>query len=217
MPRERRLIASVIYNRLQGGHPARDRRHAPLRDRQLEAAAAPVRARRADALQHPPERGPAAGADRQPRHRLDQGRRPTRAARDYLFFVVKPNACKGEHAFAATDAEHQRNVARYEQARDEARRRARPRTADEARRSARISGRTQPLPGDDERGVPRARPRLAVREAAGAAGAVRGDRAGPARLRLRGRERDDPAQARGPRAGRRASARPRRPSGPPTP
>jgi hypothetical protein len=32
--------------------------------------------------------------------------------------VVKPNTC-GEHAFAATDAEHERNVARYNSAREQ--------------------------------------------------------------------------------------------------
>jgi cell division protein YceG involved in septum cleavage len=31
---------------------------------------------------------------------------------DYLFYVVKPGTC-GEHAFSETDAEFQRDVARY--------------------------------------------------------------------------------------------------------
>jgi cell division protein YceG involved in septum cleavage len=43
--------------------------------------------------------------------------RPARTK--YLFYVVKPGTC-GEHSFAATDAEHQRNVARYERAREAA-------------------------------------------------------------------------------------------------
>ena len=41
--RERRLIASVIYNRLRG-HPAGDRRDDPLRDLELDAAAHAVAA-----------------------------------------------------------------------------------------------------------------------------------------------------------------------------
>ena len=38
LDQERPLVASVIYNRLERGHPARDRRHDPLRDGQLDAA-----------------------------------------------------------------------------------------------------------------------------------------------------------------------------------
>jgi cell division protein YceG involved in septum cleavage len=38
---------------------------------------------------------------------------------DYLFYVVKPGTC-GEHAFSETDAEFQRDVQRYNDARDEA-------------------------------------------------------------------------------------------------
>src|SRR3712207_4925401 len=38
---------------------------------------------------------------------------------DFLYYVVKPGTC-GEHAFARTDAEAQRNVARYDAAREAA-------------------------------------------------------------------------------------------------
>jgi UPF0755 protein len=34
----------------------------------------------------------------------------------YLFYVVKPGTC-GQHAFSSTDAQRQRDVARYEAAR----------------------------------------------------------------------------------------------------
>jgi UPF0755 protein len=39
------------------------------------------------------------------------------AKTDFLFYVVKPNAC-GQHNFAATDAEFQRYVDAYNQARE---------------------------------------------------------------------------------------------------
>ena len=50
--RERPLVAAVIYNRLQGRPAARHRRHDPLRDRQLDAAADAERAGDRLALQH---------------------------------------------------------------------------------------------------------------------------------------------------------------------
>ncbi len=59
----------------QGGYAARDRRHDPLRDEQLEAPDPPVRARQAGAVQHAAQPRAAADADRQPRPGVDQGRR----------------------------------------------------------------------------------------------------------------------------------------------
>ena len=60
----------------QERHPARHRRHRALRDRQLDEAAARVRAAEPEPVQHAPAPGPAARADRQPGPRLDQGGRP---------------------------------------------------------------------------------------------------------------------------------------------
>ena len=88
--KERPIIASVIYNRLQARDPARHRRDHPLRDQQLGRAADAVRARDRLALQHAHSAGPAAGADRQPGPRVDQGGRATRRRPSYLFYVVKP-------------------------------------------------------------------------------------------------------------------------------
>ena len=49
-PRERQLVAAVIYNRLHARHAARDRRDDPLRaPRSADRVAAPVAARRPDA------------------------------------------------------------------------------------------------------------------------------------------------------------------------
>src|SRR5439155_781916 len=59
-----------------------------------------------------------------------------------------------------------------------------------------------PLTGDDGRRLRGARPRLALREAAGPARALRRDGARAAGVGLPRRERHDPAQAGGPRASR---------------
>ena len=115
VPRERRLIASVIYNRLQEGIPLgidatlrfeTGNWKRPLRVSQLEAAT-PYNTRLNPGCR--PARSAARASTR-------SGRRPSPRARSYLFFVVKPCG-EGRHAFAATDAEHQRNVARYDRAR----------------------------------------------------------------------------------------------------
>ena len=115
VPRERRLIASVIYNRLHEGIPlgidATLRYETgnwtrPLRVSQLEART-PYNTRLNAGLPPGPIGSP--GIDS-----IRAAANPRRTR--YLYFVVKPNTC-GEHAFAATDAEHQRNVARYDRAR----------------------------------------------------------------------------------------------------
>jgi UPF0755 protein len=117
VPRERRLIASVIYNRLHAGIPlgidATLRFETanwtrPLRESELQAPT-PYNTRVNPGLPPGPIGNPGLASIR-------AAARPART--DYLFFVVKPNTC-GEHAFAATNAEHQRNVARYERAREE--------------------------------------------------------------------------------------------------
>ena len=70
----------------------------------------------------------------------------------------------------------------------------------------RLAGGALAVAADAQRRARRRRPgRLALPAAAAAAGAVRGDRAGAPGRRLPRRQRDDPAQARGARARRRAS------------
>ena len=97
VPRERRLIAAVIYNRLQRGHPARHRRDDPLRAATLVPPAAQSRARQRLAVQHAHARRPAADADRQPGPGRDAARRRTRRTSTYLYYVVKPCG-NGAHA-----------------------------------------------------------------------------------------------------------------------
>ena len=81
VPRERRLIAAVIYNRLRQGinlgidatiRYATGNWTEPLRV---------LGARVTDALQHPHQPGPAPGTDRQPRPRLARGGRESRPQR----------------------------------------------------------------------------------------------------------------------------------------
>ncbi len=111
LPRERRLVASVIYNRLREGmHLGIDAtiRFAvgnwtePLTQSQL-ATGSPYNTRTNPGLPPGPIGSPGLAAIR-------AAARP--AQTDYLFYVVKPGAC-GEHAFSATDAEFQEDVARY--------------------------------------------------------------------------------------------------------
>ena len=73
VPKERKLVAAVIYNRLHDGHAAPDRRDDPLRREQLHEAAHRPRPSARLPVQHLHELGPAAGADRQPGARLDPG------------------------------------------------------------------------------------------------------------------------------------------------
>ena len=84
------------------GHAARHRRDDPLRDAQLEpAAASSPSCNDRLALQHAPPHRPAArrrsAARAWPRSRP----RPTRRNVDYLYYVVKPGTC-GEHNFSST-------------------------------------------------------------------------------------------------------------------
>lgn len=111
LPRERRLVAAVIYNRLREGmHLGIDAtiRFAvgnwtePLTQSQL-ATDSPYNTRTHLGLPPGPIGNPGIAAIR-------AAARP--AETDHLFYVVKPGTC-GEHAFSATDAEFQRDVDRY--------------------------------------------------------------------------------------------------------
>jgi uncharacterized YceG family protein len=113
--RERPLVSSVIYNRLRLGEPlgidatiryAENNWSRPLLESEL-AKDTPYNTRINAGLPPTPIGNP--------------GRASLRAAvkpanTDFLFYVVKPGAC---HAFAETNAEHERNVAAYERAVDE--------------------------------------------------------------------------------------------------
>jgi uncharacterized YceG family protein len=108
---ERPLIASVIYNRLREGIPlgidattrfATGNWTRPLTQSQLALDSA-YNTRTHQGLPPGPIGSPGLAAIR-------AAARPSRTR--YLFYVVKPGTC-GEHDFSKTDAEFQRDVARY--------------------------------------------------------------------------------------------------------
>jgi UPF0755 protein len=114
--RERRLVASVIYNRLRQGIPlgidatirfALNQWNRPLRESELETSS-PYNTRTNPGLPPGPIGNPGLPSIR-------AAARPARSS--YLFYVVKPGTC-GEHSFSSTDAEFQRDVARYNAARE---------------------------------------------------------------------------------------------------
>jgi UPF0755 protein len=115
LPRERRLIASVIYNRLH--------RHMPLGidatirfatgnwNRPLTTSALASRSRyntrRRVGLPPGPIGNPGLAS-------IEAAAKPAHSA--FIYFVVKPGTC-GEHDFSLTAAKHQRKVLRYERER----------------------------------------------------------------------------------------------------
>jgi UPF0755 protein len=116
VPRERPLIASVIYNRLRRGIPlgidatirfALNQWDEPLKRSEL-ANPTPYNTRENPGLPPGPIGNPGLAS-------IEAAARPARS--DYLFFVVKPGTC-GEHAFSSTDAEFEEDVARYNAARE---------------------------------------------------------------------------------------------------
>jgi UPF0755 protein len=110
--KDRPLIASVIYNRLSRGEPlgidatlrfALNNWTEPLKVSEL-ALDSPYNTRINANLPPGPIGNPGLESIRAAANPADT---------DYLFFVVKPCG-EGEHAFAATNAEHEQNVARYD-------------------------------------------------------------------------------------------------------
>jgi len=113
---ERPLVAAVIYNRLEEGIPlgvdatlrfALNNWNRPLRVSEL-GSQTPYNTRKRRGLPPGPIGNPGLAS-------IKAAARPSR--KNYLYYVVKPGTC-GRHAFAVTDAEHQRNVARYNAARE---------------------------------------------------------------------------------------------------
>jgi uncharacterized YceG family protein len=113
--RERPLVAAVIYNRLHLGMPLgidatlrfalNDWTH-PLLESQLQSAS-PYNTRNHHGLPPGPIGSPGLASLQAAAHPAHVG---------YLFYVVKPGTC-GQHAFSSTDAQFQRDVARYNAAR----------------------------------------------------------------------------------------------------
>jgi UPF0755 protein len=115
IPRERPLIASVIYNRLEADMPLGidatiryDTQNwtRPIRVSELEADT-PYNTRLREGLPPTPIGNPGLKS-------MEAAARPART--DYLFFVRKPGD-SGEHAFSETDAQFQRDYDRYHESR----------------------------------------------------------------------------------------------------
>ena len=112
--KEKPLIASVIYNRLRLGEPlgidatiryAEGNWNRPLRQSELDKDT-PYNTRINAGLPPTPIGNPGLAS-------LKAAAKPAKTG--YLFYVAKPGAC---HAFAKTNAQHERNVAAYERARE---------------------------------------------------------------------------------------------------
>ena len=178
LPRERKLVAAVIYNRLKQGIPlgidatiryATGNWQQPLTQSQL-ALDSPYNTRTNAGLPPGPIGNPGLAS-------LQAAARPARVG--YLYYVVKPGTC-GEHAFSSTFAEFERDQQRYNEAREAAGRAIARRSADQSRVLGHPVGHSR-SPGDAQRRLPGARPRLALRGDRRRAGALRRGRAGPAR------------------------------------
>ena len=114
--KQRKLVSSVIYNRLHEGIPlgidatirfATHNYTKPLTQSELEVKS-PYNTRTNQGLPPGPINSPGLAA-------LQAAAHP--AQTKYLFYVNKPNTC-GELAFAKTNAEFEEDVAAYEKARE---------------------------------------------------------------------------------------------------
>ena len=115
IPRERPLIAAVIYNRLHDGIPlsidatiryAVHNWSTPLKVSELNVDS-PYNLRRHTGLPPTPIGSPGLAS-------IQAAANPAHVP--YLYYVVKPGG-HGAHAFSSTDAQFQRDVRRYNQAR----------------------------------------------------------------------------------------------------
>jgi cell division protein YceG involved in septum cleavage len=115
---ERPLIAAVIYNRLREGIPlgidatvrfTTGNYEQPLTESEL-AVDSPYNTRLNAGLPPGPISSPGLAS-------IEAAARPAQV--DYLYYVVEPGTC-GKHAFSASDAEFQADVARYNDAREAA-------------------------------------------------------------------------------------------------
>jgi uncharacterized YceG family protein len=116
--KERPLIAAVIHNRLREGLPlgidatiryATGNWSRPLRQSELQRDS-PFNTRTRQGLPPTPIGNPGLASMKAAANPAD---------RDYLYYVVKPGTC-GEHAFSRSEQQFQRDVARYNAAREAA-------------------------------------------------------------------------------------------------
>jgi UPF0755 protein len=119
LAKERPLIAAVIYNRLKDGTPlgidattryALNKPSGALTQSELDDTSSPYNTRKRAGLPPTPIGNPGLSSIR-------AAANPANVK--YRYFVVKPGTC-GEHVFADTIEEHDRNVARYAGARAQA-------------------------------------------------------------------------------------------------
>lgn len=118
VPSERRTVAAVIYNRLSMGEPlgidatlrfALDNWTEPLTESDLETDS-PYNTRTNGGLPPGPIGNPGLAS-------IEAAANPART--DVWLYVVKPGTC-GEHVFASSLEEHNRNVEEYQQAQEAA-------------------------------------------------------------------------------------------------
>jgi UPF0755 protein len=118
VPKQRKLVASVIYNRLHEGMPlgidatirfATGNYSKPLTESEL-AVESPYNTRTNAGLPPGPIDSPGVAA-------IEAAAHPAKT--QYLFYVNDPETCN-ELAFAKTEAEFEANVQKYEKAREEA-------------------------------------------------------------------------------------------------
>jgi UPF0755 protein len=118
VPKERKLVAAVVYNRLHDGMPlqidatirfAENNYTKPLGQSDLHLNS-PYNTYTNAGLPPGPISNPGLASIQAAAH-------PARVS--YLYYVVKPNTC-GEHTFATTNAEFQRAQAAYNKAREAA-------------------------------------------------------------------------------------------------
>jgi len=118
LARERPLIAAVVYNRLREGMAlgidatvrfATGNYTEPLTEAEL-ATDSPYNTRLHAGLPPGPIGNPGLAS-------IEAAARPAKV--DYLFYVVEPGSC-GKHAFSSTEADFQRDVERYDAAREAA-------------------------------------------------------------------------------------------------
>jgi uncharacterized YceG family protein len=116
VPKERKLVAAVIYNRLHAGMPLQidaTIRYAtgnftqPLTETELQVDS-PYNTYTNTSLPPGPIGNPGLAS-------IKAAAKP--ADVPYLYYVVKPNTCPAQHTFATTDAQFEKAKAAYDQAR----------------------------------------------------------------------------------------------------
>ena len=112
VPRERRLVAAVIYNRLHNRMPlgidatiryGLDIPGTESLTKEALRSDSPYNTR--------PSPGPAADADREPRPRVDPAAAHPARNVDYLYYVRKPDSLA--HYFTASESDFLRKVCEY--------------------------------------------------------------------------------------------------------